>query len=490
MSDHVETGDRVLRTPEEAGFADELSGYMENKERRRPQCSLCSAPLDTVKQEETEVPFVNQQYSNKNPLASAMVVRGVCPVCRIEMILRKVQQPGLAEGDRPIHLYLYPTYFFTLESAQVIKAFVNEMEDVNLFALMTHAHKNGFDPASLLCYEEFGSGSGHSHGVLRQRFSEHEPAALVSFALRPLGRKATDTDAWVLPTLYGLALPLLLNLKVVVTPSFVPLFASGGEFRETAVLDAPHGFARHVLGRDRFRLDEVGVYLERLLRLYDLHLDVFAEPTDLHWAQLNSVAKDVATDPLCVFAYYDRKARSERKGRAKKGGALPTGIPSWDLERYIGIYETLGGERGMGFVGRIVDAYAQFYRAQFDKQDSAYAVLRPLMTAIDVTVESDPQTSSEDLRLLVAGAVNDDQERVRGGQADGFDPIITNKDLGAYPERLALSRQRIGEFAELFLQEVFSGYCHGDRAVLRERANRIRSAARFYYLSTYGRKSN
>ncbi len=144
----------------------------------------------------------------------------------------------------------------------------------------------------------------------------------------------------------------------------------------------------------------------------------------------------------------------------------------------------------MGFIGEIVDAYAQFYQAEFGKLDSAHAVLRPLMTAMDVTVESDPQTGHDDLMLLVAGAVNDDQERVRGGQADGFDPIATNKELGTYPERITLSRQKIEDFARLFLDKVFGGYCHSDRAILRERTNRIRSAARFYYLQRYSRKAN
>ena len=142
----------------------------------------------------------------------------------------------------------------------------------------------------------------------------------------------------------------------------------------------------------------------------------------------------------------------------------------------------------MGFIGRLVDAYAQFYRAA--KLDSAYAVLRPLGTAIEVAVESDPRVEIDDLLLLVAGAINDDQERVRADQAEGFDPIVTNKGLGDYGTRLALSRQKIENFAQLFIKDCFGGYCDSDRAVLRERTNRIRSAARFYYLTHFGRRDS
>jgi len=247
-----------------------------------------------------------------------------------------------------------------------------------------------------------------------------------------------------------------------------------------------------VLGQDRFRVDEIGKYLIRLLELYDLHLDVFAEPTDFHWTQINAIAKDVATDPLYVFAYYDRKARNAKKPKKGKKGdeQQPSkGIPDWDVDRYIEIYHTLGGEPNMGFIGQLVDAYAQFYQAEYSKLDAAYAVLRPLATAISTTVESDPQIEPDDLLLLVAGAINDDQVRVRGDQADGWDPIWRNVSFGTPQERIALSRQKIELFASLFLDNAFVGYCHGDRALLRERANRIRSAARFYYLQTYGRKA-
>ena len=490
---HVEVDGALLAGAPTAGrFGAELAGYEQNKDKRRPVCSLCSSPYPNVVQEATEIPFVNQQYSNKNPLAGGAVLRGVCPVCRIEMILRRVQQPALTDDNRAIQIYLYPTYFFTAESAYAIKAYVNELEDLNISALMNHLRRNGFTAASLMSYPGFESHDegGHAYTVIRPRYSEHDAPGMVSFALRPLGRKPTDTDAWVLPAFYALALPLVLNVKAVVTASFVPVMASGADFRETAILDAPHGFTRHVLGRERFRVDELEEHLMRLLRVYDLHLDVFAESSDLHWPQLNALAKDVATDPLYVFQYYERRARGDKSARGKKGGKAQTGgIAAWDVDRYVDIYRALGGDANMGFIGELVDAYAQFYQAEYAKLDSAYAVLRPLMTAIETTVESDPNTTPDDLLLLVAGALNDDQVRVRENKADGWDPIWRNASLGTPQERLVLSRQKIEEFAELFLAKAFMGYCHGDRALLRERANRIRSAARFYYLQHYGRRA-
>jgi CRISPR type I-D-associated protein Csc3/Cas10d len=219
-------------------------------------------------------------------------------------------------------------------------------------------------------------------------------------------------------------------------------------------------------------------------------MDVFAEGYDPHWSQLNAVAKDVVTDPYYVFSYYERKERSGRtQQRKKKGAQQPTfkGISHKDLDRYFEIYHALGGEVDMGIIGELVDAYAAFYRAKYGKLDSAYAVLKPFTEAASVVVESLPRTQDDDLVLLVGGSIYALMNRVWDDpQTDGWDPIVMVKDVTtSREERKRLSRQKQDEFAQKFVSKLFHGYCNGDRAVLRERLNRLRSAARFYYLQKY-----
>jgi CRISPR-associated protein Csc3 len=497
-------------------FAREITQYTERKATNKVQCSLCSSPYEARQQDKSEVLFKPQQYSNKTRLDTSTVVRGICPICAIELMLRQVQQgmrAGSAQDEKPITLWLYPTYFFTAETSQVIHEFITRLHDLSLIDLLRHLERTGFTLESLAAYESFVSSTDDDHplqySLNKPLFSNRDPASLFFFTLRaPVEKKSlTDTDSWIVPVLYTLALPLLLDINVVATSSFVPIYSSGADFRSTAVLDAPHNFTSYVLDSDELRLDQLAQNLWRLLRLYELHLDVFTNLSytkwkDMHWGMLNTVAKDVATDPLSVFSYYDRKQRKPKeetakgKGKAKAksqlkngGGDKPgDGIPPFIVNRYMAIYEILKARRNdpMSFIRKMVDAYAAFYRASNLK--AAYAVLRPLATAMDVTMDSDPKTSTDDLFLLVAGALNDDQERVRRRQAEGFDPIKNDETLGTFPERLAISRQKIEAFTELFLDDVFAGYCHGDRGILRERANRIRSAARFYYLSKYARR--
>jgi CRISPR-associated protein Csc3 len=341
----------------------------------------------------------------------------------------------------------------------------------------------------------------------KPRYSDRDPASLFFFSLRaPMQKKKlTDTDAWIDPAFYALALPLLLDIKVVVSSSFTPLYSSGADFRETSILDAPHSFINYILGNDRLRVNEIEPMLWRLLHLYELHLDVFKDPNsgkreDMHFSMLNSVAKDIVTDPLYVFSYYERKQRkpkddaAPKKGKAKaKKSSTPSttseGIPPFVVERYMAIYAALKTERNdpMSFISKLVDSYAVFYRADYAHLDSAYTVLRPLGTAIDITKNSSPITCEEDLILLIAGAIEDEMDRVKNDAATsgGYDPLGRKSATG-----LEQSRQAIRHFAEQFVELCFKQYCQSDRGILRERANRIRSAANFYYLSqSYARRN-
>lgn len=480
-----------------ASFQNEINNYVARKDSNKLNCSLCSSPFEASEQRENAILFKGQQYSNKGQLGVSQVKRGICPICTVEMLLRIVQQEAPStkfQEQKPVYFWIYPTYFFTTETARVIRDYIRELKDLFMPELCRHLQKNGFTIPSLLSFEGFiaQKDDDHAWSIIRQRYDEHDMAGLFSFAVKPIGKDPSDTDAWIAPTFHALALPLLLDVKVVATPSFVPLFASGAEFPETAVLDAPHQFTRYALGKDRFRVNELPEAVIRLLRLYDLHLDVFGDGKDAHWTLINEVTAAVKTDPLNVFMYYDRKKRGggkEKKGKAKqsKGGAKSSELVSrFDVERYYQIYLTLGGEANMGVIGKLVDAYAAFYRTR-GYNPSAYAIVRPLDELINTTQKSNPKLEHDDLALVLSGTLANAMERVWDNNIkDASDPIIFEKNSPRrMDERKMLSRQKQEDFVEMFLKELFEGLCQGRRATLQENANRYRSAAKFYYLKNY-----
>ena len=81
-------------------------------------------------------------------------------------------------------------------------------------------------------------------------------------------------------------------------------------------------------------------------------------------------------------------------------------------------------------------------------------------------------------------------KRIWSNNADGWDPIVMVKEATTSREvRKAMSWEKQLAFADVFIERVFKQYCDGDRATLRERLNRLRSATRFYYLQHYGRQA-
>jgi CRISPR-associated protein Csc3 len=492
-------GVRIQSNSYIASFQNEIKNYVERKDSNKLNCSLCSSPYEASEQRENAILFKSQQYSNKGQLGVNQVKRGICPICAVEMLLRIVQQEihsAKFQEQKPVYFWVYPTYFFTIETASVIRDYIRDLKDLFIPELCQYLQKNGFTVSSLLKFEGFvvRKDDDHAWSIIRQQYDEHDMAGLFSFAVKPLRKDPSDTDAWVVPAFHALFLPLLLDVKVVATSSFVPLFSSGSEFPETALLDAPHQFTRYALGKDRFRVDELPEAVIRLLRLYDLHLDVFGEGKDLHWPQINEVAAAVKTDPLNVFMYYDRKKRGgakekKSKGKQRKGGAKSSQlIPRFDVERYYQIYLTLGGEKNMGIIGKLVDSYTAFYRTRtFKKEPSAYAVVRPLDELINATLRTDPKLERDDLFLALVGPLADVMERVWNNSIkDATDPIIFEQNSPRpMEERKRLSRQKQEEFVELFLSGLFEGLCQGRRATLQEHANRYRSAAKFYYLKHY-----
>jgi len=438
-------------------IGNELTAYIERKAKNKEICTLCSSPYECAPQDISVVLFKGQQYSNKAKIDTSKVVRGICPICSIEMMLRQVQQgmpPKTAQDEKSIAVYLYPTYFFTAETAYVIKLFIDELNDLSMLNLIfKHLEPSGFSVEQVMNYELFTVDEQQARQTQRRTFSlkkprydANDPAGLFFFTLRPPMKDPTDTDSWIAPTFYALALPLLLNVKVVVSSSFVPIYTSGAEFRQTALLDGPHGFTKYVLPNDRFHVNELE----------------------------------------------ERKPKDEEAKKGKKGtgeASSGDGIPPFTVRRYMSIYEALKTERNdpMSFIAQLVDDYAAFYRADYAHLESTYAVLRPFGTAIDVTKNSSPETSEEDLILMIAGAIEDEMDRIKNDNATtaGYDPIGRRSLAG-----LEKSRQYILHFARQFVTLCFKEYCKGDRGILRERANRIRSAANFHYLSQpYARHS-
>ena len=457
-------------------FQIELDRYTNTKKIGRGSdkgCSICSSAFQTLESSETDVIFAPQVYSNKNPINSGRVKRGICRLCQLEMMLRQILIRSrwnlIGAGYESVKIkwiYLYPSYFFTPETAKVIGEAYQNLKSLNFFEVRRALHY-GTPITDLIERDEFiidtEIPATEKENLLKIDFGTNDLATFYFCGIPTLGSKPTDTESWAMPTFLGLLSTLAFNAKVVVTESQVPLYQSAEEFKETVVLSAPHPFVTHILKKDRLRIDEVAPSLEKLVAVYDINVDAFRDGPKPQWQHLNGVAGNIDTDPLYVFHYLDvlhRKNKSDSSPNPKDGDIFIA-------KRYLQFYETLGGDK-MSLIEGIAERCFNFYGP--DDLFRSYSVLKVIALVEDVIINSEPMIEPTDLKWQARGEVHNLMERIRNRSAQGYPRLHPKEE----PEA-------IQALVDYFYQEVFTDYCKEQRAILRAQRNRLNAGINAWY---------
>lgn len=461
-------------------FAAELKQYLAAKQPRKTSliCTLCHSSYPTEQQADSSVLFQPWVYKNKLTLYATNNAGGLCAICALELMLRQIMLKGELrltgskfEGLRTKYFYLYPAYFFTTETAQVVRYFIEKLKYINLFSVRKQLRDTEMTPADFINLEGFIVDEDEAEefsdsDYLKMEYPKDSFPALIFFGMRA-GSRDSDTEAWVKPAFLALTLPLILNVKTVVSELPMPLFATGDDFRETVIFDAPHPFLKHLLTADRLRIydvnysdlahaDDIYHNLVRMTGVYTLSLDTFADGPKPHWNQLTGVARRIVTDPLWVFAYLRKQQR---------GDSLFPG----DVKRHLKLYELLGGN--MSLIKDCVDRYTIFYSGGY----KSHSITKPLDIVAKAIINSEPQIDPDDLKLEIRGELMKWLDRVRNRQAEGY-AKFWGKDIDAH------EISAVRDFVDFFYSEVFQGYCRGERGTLRSRYNRFRDGCEAYYV--------
>ena len=459
----------------ERNFRAELDRYTNTKKKGRGSnagCSLCSSPFDTDKQRDTSVIFSNQVYSNKNLLNSSLLVRGICELCEVEMMLRqimirsKLNLVGGRYDDVKIKwLYLYPSYYFTTETAKFVGHMYRRLKNLNFFDVRKVLHK-GMALTDFINLDEMMIDTEvpepDDDYLLKMEFDANDLATFYFYGIPTLGKNPTDTESWALPTFTGLLMPLVFNAKVVVTESQIPLYHNSEEWNETVVFDAPHSFARHILRRDKLRIDEIELALRKVAASYDINIDVFQKDRSPQWQHLNEIARNIDTDPLYVFHYLEVFRRKQNWDSFPKPRDQEPSIP----ERYIQAYHHIGGDK-MSLIEEVASRCFKFYGPDNFRPNS---ILKVLTLVEDVIVNSEPKICPEDLNYQVIGEVSNLMQRVRSSRAQGYAKLPIGEEASA-----------IREFVEHFYHAVFIEYYEGERGLLRQARNRFNAGINAWY---------
>ncbi|HBY92872.1 MAG TPA: hypothetical protein DEP84_02745 [Chloroflexi bacterium] len=484
--------------PTHTNFAAEFGQYQNAKKKGRGTtkvCSLCAAAFSIEQQEEPAVLFAPAVYSNRLPLHGGKTQRNICAVCSLEMMLRKLlmahtQASGKNfEARKERYLFFYPTYFFTPETLDMLRALYRRLKKVSITALRKSVLGNEgdradvqLDPATLqrledLLLEPIPADETEYDRLSRMHYPTHEPM-MFDFIGIPPGRDPTDTQAWIQPALLALLLPLQLDVKVVASESPIPLFTEAGDLDETAFLDGPASAIRYLSGKERLTLDDITKdnrgALQRLITGYFIHTDANAgmgrTGFDYRWQQFPAVARNLADSPLYAFHYLKKWQRREGFDS----------LPPSKVQQYLAyfrFFDVKGASYGgitMSHAQELTRLYRQFYRAEGYKSN---AILRPITVAANAILDADPRLFRDPAALeeAVWGEVQGFVNRVRQGSAQG---------RGAAGVSHREADQAVRDFARYFVHTVYAGALKMDAASLRGRQlNLLKNACEVLYLN-------
>jgi len=491
-------------------FLAELATYQGAKKSGRGRqliCSISHSPYTVTEQMESAVLFTPQVYTNKQMLGGSNAKRNISSIAGIEMMLRQIlmnqtQAVGKRfEEGKYRYLYFYPTYYFTPETNRFLQKAYSGIAQTR-FNTQIRNHfisqelKADFSRRRYQTVDMFLIQDTLEPGrdrTFKLAYPDDQPMTFYFMAIPP-GRDSTDTESWVMASWLGLAFPMILDVKTVVSESPIPPFTDGAAFEETVFVDSAPPAFRALVKRDRFRLDyilegwmENGVQypapLNVLTAAYAIHLDVNAKSGksgyDPNWGKLTELANELETSPLSVFSSLNRWVRRHSQDTAPLNKIRLYAYqfyPCFDPYTY---YDSdreeliVTEQSSLNHPKQLMELYRQFYRANKRYNPKSNAVLKPIDIAADTILKADTTVfQGEALVMAVAAEVFKLMDRVHGSTAEGR-WVMSNREK---------EREAIIEFARYFVGEVFDKSFRCDRARLAGRQlNLIRDTCEFLY---------
>jgi CRISPR-associated protein Csc3 len=461
----------------ESKFKSELDAYINTKSNNQVICSLSSGEFEAEDQFDTVVLFEQQQYSNKNTLGGGQLKRGISRIWTLEMLLRQAFWAIKSGTDyKTVFLYIYPAYVYSPQIANAVRKLAKEVQDIQWKKVCMLTRKE-------ISIDIFRENDWLEREAEEGRFPNTDYSirdipflSVLPIAVPKKPKEITLTESWTNPIFLSLMLSITLGVKVVATKSPYPLYRSDKEFLETLKVDGADSFWNLLGLPETLRIQDLDRAFKRLMTIYSVHLynrsdlkNINPSHDDLNWRALKNTVREVMTNVLNIFGIANEGLRKNKRDRPTEEEVFRY----WD---YAQIWSNgdKNAEEKMKFIEQLVKYYRTFY--QVSLSESTHTMLMPLSKAMEIVLSSPINTDAEDLVLQGSGQLHDALDR----QEVFKRPFLMNKEVD-YLLRKANEMLAIQQFMTFFINEVFGKQFKGDRALLQENRNRIKSGAEFAY---------
>jgi len=163
-------------------FQAEMERYAGAKTKgRKLICTLCNSAYPTEEQADNAVLFQSWVYKNKLSLYAGKNAGGVCTICSLELMLRQILLQGQLrltggkfEALKTKYLAVYPNYFFTAETGEMVRGILEQLQAVNFFTVRRELDKQDITIDTLLHLEAFAAPTASEKQLSVFRYDEDE----------------------------------------------------------------------------------------------------------------------------------------------------------------------------------------------------------------------------------------------------------------------------------------------------------------------------
>ncbi len=453
---------------EQPDVFDEYSGKSRSK-----VCNICNRSTFGNKSDmETKKSSTGLQsgFSNfKNLGASKPENQILCKPCQIEFGLRNIS--GDFSADYQIFYHLIPDYFYTPESWKLAESIVQKIGNGRLQLeriaekVMSDKFLESENYLENLAEEEDGwDVLESSMGEFKNNFGTQ----IIEYRRNNSGSTLNDTSVHFLSIFTGLVTAQISGSRLVVSEK--PVNTEGSRFKEMAKIDCGKNQVLNVTGetvsikRPEAEFGDLGFdsELEAKLKAFAslIRLGYAVERKDSMFAKYLRICRNSDLPGSELLKMFIRDSGPENAG--------------FYLEETEIVDKVLGDTMTENKLDHLSELG---YRVAIPKSYKAYAVERPFREAVKAITETDKELGEEDYKNLVSGRLRKGLERTDQTFSKSKDDLDTEKGFS----------ERVDEFADFFVEEIFYDLCDGKPGKLKRKSNNFADA---YYSGILKRKNS